>query len=103
MMIGSNRSSVDLDARRRRILYRARHRGIREMDLVLGQFADQEIATLSESQLDELETIMNEEDNDLVKWITGEKPIPEHYRTPLFERIAAIRPGFDWSRDGNNR
>ena len=55
------------------------------------------------SQLDELETIMSEEDNDLIKWITGEKPVPERYRTPLFERIAAIRPDFDWPRNGKNQ
>lgn len=94
-MSGTIRTSADLDPRRRRILYRAWHRGIREMDLMLGQFADAEIADLSETDLDELEIIMAEEDNDLVKWITGELPVPERFQTPLFARIAAIRPDFD--------
>ncbi len=38
---------------------------------------------------------MAEEDADLVKYITGEKPVPAVYQTPLFERIASYRPDFD--------
>jgi antitoxin CptB len=93
-MTGLVRSSADLDPRRRRILFRAWHRGIREMDLMLGQFCEAEIADLSDAQLDELEHIMAEEDNDLVKYITGAEAVPGHLQTPLFERIAALRPDF---------
>ena len=94
-MTGITRTSADLDPRRKRILFRAWHRGVREMDLVFGQFADNELAGLAEGDLDELETIMAEEDNDLVKWVVGEWPVPERYRTPLFERIISYRPDFD--------
>ncbi len=65
------------------------------MDLILGQFCDGEIARLSLFDLDELEIIMNEEDKDLIAWITGEQPLPPRYETALFARIAAIRPDFD--------
>ena len=93
-MTGLARSSADLDPRRRRILFRCWHRGIREMDLMLGQFAEAEIANLSEADLDELERIMVEEDNDLIKWINGAEPVPERHQTPMFARIAALRPDF---------
>lgn len=94
-MTGLTRTSADLDPRRRRILFRCWHRGIREMDLVLGQFAEDEIGSLSEAELDALEMIMAEEDNDLVKWVTGAEPVPARLTMPLFERIAAYRPDFD--------
>ncbi|MEE9984285.1 succinate dehydrogenase assembly factor 2 [Agrobacterium pusense] len=94
-MTGLVRTSADLDPRRRRILYRCWHRGIREMDLVLGQFAEDNIALLSDDQLDELEVIMAEEDNDLVKMVTGALAIPAKFQTPLFEKIASYRPDFD--------
>ncbi len=94
-MTGISRTSADLDPRRRRILYRCWHRGIREMDLVLGQFAEAELADLSDVEMDELETIMREEDNDLVTWITGAVALPERFDTPLFARIASYRPDFD--------
>ncbi|MEF0942307.1 FAD assembly factor SdhE [Rhizobium sp. BR 362] len=94
-MTGLTLSSADLDPRRRRILFRCWHRGIREMDLVFGQFADNELPGLTEAELDEFERIMAEEDNDLVKWILGTQPVPEHLRTPLFMRLAAYKPDFD--------
>ncbi len=93
-MTGLTRTSADLTPRRKRMLYRAWHRGIREMDLILGQFAEDRIADLSEEQLDAVEAIMSEEDGDLIKWINGEQPVPEHYRTPLFEEIASYKPDF---------
>lgn len=91
-MTGSTLSSADLDPRRRRLLFRAWHRGIREMDLILGQFADTEIMTLEGSDLDEFEAILGEDDNDLFKWICGKAEIPPYLRTPLFERILCFRP-----------
>jgi len=94
-MTGVTLTSAGLDPRRRRILFRCWHRGIREMDLVFGQFAEAEVATLSEAELDEFETIMAEEDNDLVRWIMGTWPVLERFQTPMFARIAAYKPDFD--------
>jgi antitoxin CptB len=91
-MTGTTRASAELDPRRRRILFRAWHRGIRVMDLIFGQFADTELATISAADLDEFESILSEDDNDLFTWISGEKPLPERLATPLFARIAAFRP-----------
>ncbi|MQB43083.1 succinate dehydrogenase assembly factor 2 [Rhizobium sp. ICMP 5592] len=94
-MTGLTLSSADLDPRRRRILFRCWHRGLREMDLVFGQFADNELPGLSEADLDEFERIMDEEDNDLVRWILGTLPVPEYLQTPLFKRVAAYKPDFE--------
>lgn len=93
-MTGTTRTSAGLDPRRRRILFRAWHRGIREMDLVLGSFCDAEIAALAEHDLDELEAIMAQTDGELLKWVTGERTVPAERDTPLFRRIAAYRPDF---------
>jgi Uncharacterized conserved protein len=94
-MTGTTRTSADLDPRRRRILVRAWRRGIREMDLMLGGFAEAELATLDSDELDALEALMVEDDADILAWITGEKPCPPEFDTPLFRRIAAYRPEFD--------
>ena len=94
-MTGLARTSADLDPRRRRILYRCWHRGIREMDLVFGSFAEAEISNLSDTELDEFEVIMDEQDHDLHAWITGAMALPEERKTPLFARIAAYKPDFD--------
>ncbi len=94
-MTGTTRSSADLDPRRRRILVRAWRRGIREMDLVIGGFADAEIADLGDAELDQLEELMAEEDADIFRWVTGEAETPERLRTALFDRMRAYVPDFE--------
>jgi antitoxin CptB len=86
-MSGSTRTSADLDARRRRTLFRAWHRGIREMDLIMGRFADAEIGVMSEGDLLEFERLIEVPDRDLYLWITGEAETPSNYDTPLFRRL----------------
>ena len=64
-MTGSTRSSGGLDDRRKRLLFRCWHRGTREMDLILGRFADAEIAGLTDAELAELERLIEVPDPDL--------------------------------------
>jgi antitoxin CptB len=87
---GLSRTSDDLDPRRRRVLFRAWHRGTREMDLLLGRFADAEIADLTDADLDVFEQLMEVPDKDLFAWLTGTEPTPENWRGPLFDRIGAF-------------
>lgn len=90
-MTGSTRSSSDLDPRRRKVLFRSWHRGMREVDLILGSFADGEIARLNEDELIAYEALMAEPDGDILKWVTGEAPVPALHDTPVFARILAYR------------
>lgn len=90
-MSGSTRTSADLDPRRRKILFRAWHRGLREMDLVLGQFADAHLAELSDAELDSFEAILEVGDRDLYQWVMGETPVPSAHDTHMFNRVLAFR------------
>ena len=78
-MTGSTRSSDGLDDRRKRILFRCWHRGTREMDLILGRFADAEIADLPDGDLAELERLIDVPDPDLYAALTGDKPLAPEY------------------------
>ena len=80
-------SSDGLDARRRRLLFRSWHRGIREMDLVMGQFADALLPDMTEAELDEFERLLDAPDPSALAWITGEEPVPPQYDTPLFAQL----------------
>jgi antitoxin CptB len=81
-------SSAGLDPRRRRILFRARRRGLREMDVALGAFADTHLATLAEPELAEVEAWLDLPDPEILSWLTGEAPIPARFDTPLFAELA---------------
>lgn len=88
-MTGTRRSSEGLDARRRKLLFRSWHRGIREMDLVLGGFADAYIDALTDAELDQYERLLELQDADLLAWVTGEAPVPANQATPLLSKIIA--------------
>ena len=76
-----------LDLRRKRALFRAWHRGTRELDLVMGRFAEREIAGLSEQEFELFERLLEEPDPAVYDWISGRAPIPPDYDTPLFARL----------------
>jgi antitoxin CptB len=90
-MTGTTRSSDGLDDRRKRLLFRCWHRGTREMDLLLGRFADAEIETLTDAELAELERLLEVPDPDLYAAVTGDKPLSAELASALFERIKAVR------------
>jgi antitoxin CptB len=88
-MSSSSLSSAGLDPRRRRILFRAKRRGVREMDIALGHFADIYLAGLSEADLSEFERWLDTPDPEILTWVTGEAPIPNPFDTPLFAKLRA--------------
>jgi antitoxin CptB len=85
-----NSPRADLDTRRRRILFRSWHRGMKEVDLILGGFAEAQIADLSEAELDDFETLLEAQDRDVFGWVTGEFQIPALFATVLFQKICAF-------------
>lgn len=76
-----------LDARRRRILYRATHRGTAECDQLVGGFVSARLSIMSEAQLAELEALLAMPDPDLVAWISGRRPIPPEYDGSLIRAM----------------
>ena len=86
-MTGSSRSSDGLDERRRRLLFRAWHRGTREADLIMGRFADAHIADLSEPELDAYEHLLDALETELLAWLTGGMAVPPEHDTAMFRRV----------------
>ncbi len=80
-------SSAGLDERRRRTLFRAWHRGMREMDIIYGKFSDSEITRLSDAELDQFEELMDLPDRDVLMFVTGEAATPAEFDTGLFRKL----------------
>jgi antitoxin CptB len=93
-MTGSTRSSDGLDDRRKRLLFRCWHRGTREMDLILGRFADAAIADLTDAELGQLEHLIEVPDPDLYAALSSDALLAPEYRTQLFDRIKSFRADY---------
>jgi antitoxin CptB len=79
----------EIAIRRKRLRYRAWHRGTKEMDLVLGPFADAHLDNYDEAQLDKLEALMNEEDPPLLKWVLRQEEPPAHVDRSFLDLLIA--------------
>jgi antitoxin CptB len=74
-----------LDQRRRRLLFRATHRGTRENDILFGGFVATGLAKFTTGELAALEALLEIPDPLLADWLTGRSPIPPE--TPIVQRI----------------
>ena len=79
----------DIAIRRKRLRYRAWHRGTKEMDLILGPFADANVEAYDEAALDRLESLMDEEDPPLLKWVMRQEEPPAHVDVEFLNLVIA--------------
>lgn len=77
----------DLTIRRKRVLYRANHRGTQEMDILIGGYVSAHLDTLDSDMLDRLEVLMDNEETDLQAWLMGQRDIPESADRDLIDAI----------------
>ncbi len=82
-------SDTEREVRLKRLKYRANHRGIKEMDIIFGGFANARLDDLDETMVDDFETLMEEHDRDLLIWFTGEAPFPYKELQDVFEEVRA--------------
>ncbi|MDP2618750.1 MAG: succinate dehydrogenase assembly factor 2 [Hyphomicrobiales bacterium] len=81
----------DRDAdRRKRLRFRAWHRVMKEMDFILGSFADSYLARMSAAEIDAFERLIEMPDADLLSWISGSGDPPDPDLTGLVERLRAV-------------
>lgn len=78
----------ELSPRRKRLMFRAWHRGTKETDLMVGAFVQRHIAVFTDDELDELEGVLELQDVDLADWLSGRRPIPPEVMTPMLARMS---------------
>ena len=80
-----------MDERRRKMSFRAWRRGFRELDLLMGSFADAHLADMSEVEVDEFERLLDIPDWEIYAWITGNSDIPDNHKGPLLARLCDFK------------
>lgn len=79
-------TETDAD-RRKKLLYRANHRGFKEADLVFGGFAAAHLEGMSAAELDEFEALLALPDHRLFAYVKGGEAPPAELLGPIFERL----------------
>ena len=79
-----------MDERRKRLVFRAWRRGFREIDLVLGRFADARLPGLDEDDLTAFEQLLGAPDQAVYAWIVDAEPAPPEFDTPLLALIRSF-------------
>ena len=80
----------ELNAERRKLHFRSCHRGIKEMDIIFGKFADVVLGDLSEEELPDYQRILELPDDKLFSWATGREDVPDDVRSPLLDHLLSL-------------
>ena len=86
----AKQSFIELETTRKKLRFRAWHRGTREADLIMGQFADANIDTMDQKALDQFDALLDAQDLDVYNWIIGKEPVPERYDNELMAALLAF-------------
>jgi antitoxin CptB len=88
---------MDRTDRLKRLRFRAWHRGTREADLLVGGFFDAHSKSWSEEDVERFETLLEEQDVDIMAWAFGTAEAPERYRGDMLRALRTVnyvkRPG----------
>ena len=82
-----------MDLYRKRLLYKATHRGMKETDTLIGGFAKAQLDLLSDVQLASFDALLDEEDNDLLNWIMEREDAPKRIDSQLLNQIITFNGG----------
>lgn len=66
----------NISIKRKQLVFRSWHRGTREVDLLLGRFADAHVAGFDAEQLAQYDRFLNNSDPDIFNWVSGQEPLP---------------------------
>ena len=87
-----NHSYEPRDVVIKRLRFRSNHRGWKETDLVLGQFANQQLDRLDASEIEAYAALLDENDADIWDWLVQKSPPPRGDYAPLLTRLRAYTP-----------
>ena len=74
-------------ARVKRLFYRSSYTGMKETDLLLGQFAARYLPELSDNELDMFEALLDAGDPRILSWVQGDEEVPEAFQGPVIDLI----------------
>ena len=80
----------DLESRKRRLLFRASHRGTKEADIMIGSFVERNLAAMSEEDVAWFERFLEENDVDIMAWMIGRKQPPAEFEGSMMDAMRRL-------------
>ena len=77
----------DLETYKKKIIYKASHRGSKEMDILLGNFINKYVELFNKNELQQFDLILDSDDDDIYQWILGKSDIPNEYQNRVFSLL----------------
>lgn len=90
MALRRTRGFMD-DTRRSKLKFRAWRRGFRELDLLMGSFADEALDSMSQEGLDEFERLLEVPDWEIFAWLVGQEQVPDKHKGPVLDQLIGFR------------
>lgn len=78
------------EVRRKRLLFRAKRRGFKEVDLIFGTYAGEALSVLDQAGLDQFEALLDAPDQRVYAWLNGQEPVPAEFDTPVFAALLSL-------------
>jgi len=85
------KKSMDLSDQKKKLIFRSWHRGTREMDLIMGTFAEAYVPSFTDAELAAYEEVLLENDPDVYDWYIGAKPVPANRMNSVLEKLLAFK------------
>jgi len=80
----------DFAARVKRLKYRSKHRGTKELDILLGRFAEQHLDHMTPAEIERYEAILEANEHDIYHWLAGKRPVPPEHDNAVMRRILSF-------------
>ena len=77
----------DLETYKKKIIYKATHRGSKEMDILLGNFINKYVELFNKNELQQFDLILDNDDDDIYRWILSKNDIPNKYQNRVFSLL----------------
>ncbi|MFC3051369.1 FAD assembly factor SdhE [Kordiimonas pumila] len=81
---------LDLENRKRRLLFRSWHRGIKELDLIFGNFVEANHASFTHEDCEWFEKLYEEQDHEILGWVTSGENVPQEFQGALMDRLQKL-------------
>lgn len=82
----------------KRMRFQCHHRGIQEMDHIMGPFADAQLEAMSDEQLDRMDALMMEFDGDVLRWLMGTSPPPAEFDNDVLALLREFKQAMGTKR-----